>query len=79
MTLKRGWKTYACCAALIAVGIATAWGVHIPDWVPMILAGGAGAGGRLAIADNARTSATAIAVLIDSVKAATADSSAPSP
>lgn len=67
MTLN-GWKTYACCAGLVALGVAEYFGVHVPEWVLLIVGGGAGAGGRLAIANQARATAAAMAGLIVSIK-----------
>lgn len=76
-----GKKTYVCCAALVLIGVATGLGIHVPDWVSYILAGGTAGAARLAIANNAKASTVALTALIDSVKtvasAPVADTSAP--
>lgn len=67
MTLKSGWKTYAACAALIAAGVASAFGVHVPEWALTLIAGAGGIAGRMAIANNAKAAAVAAEALAASV------------
>lgn len=68
-----GWKTYAACAVLIAAGVASAFGVHVPEWALTMIAGVGGIAGRMAIADNAKAATLAAEALAASVADAVKD------
>lgn len=67
LSLKTGWKTYAACAVSAGLGIASAFGVHVPDWATWCLAAFFGIGIRSAIQKQSATAAASVAQAVETI------------